>query len=206
MARNGLATGPIIVTGLDRTSLDEVYRALGQRDGAAITQLNPQELVPRLSQLPWIADVSVQRIFPGTLDIRIAEKQPLAVLHLPGAYTAIDATGAHIAPADAGLIQSLPNIAGTGAEDEAANLLFDLSQFPQIRDRFIGATRIGQRRWNLYLDPGIEIRLPESGARQALQTLQDMNRFNQILIKNWLRLICERSGPLSCVKTKNQAS
>ena len=196
LAGSGFAANHINIHDLERTSIADLHRALGAKDGDALTALQPKHIAARLEQLPWIAAASVQRQWPHTLNIWIEEHRPMAVLHHPEGAYALDFNGQIIAHADADLMDALPNIAGAGAEEAAENLLLALSQFPDISSRFVGATRVSHRRWDLYLAPGVEIRLPERGERAALQKLQDMAQFNDIFAKEWVAIDLRTERPV----------
>ena len=46
------------------------------------------------------------------------------------------------------------------------------------------AVRVGERRWNLRLDNGVEVRLPEEGAEAALAELVRLAREQDILSRD----------------------
>ena len=85
--------------------------------------------------------------------------------------------------ASARLAQVYPNLSGQGAGQAAPALLTALAAYPDLHARFVGATRLSDQRWNLYLTPGIEVRLPAGDVRVGLSRLMTLDQENQILGK-----------------------
>ena len=63
--------------------------------------------------------------------------------------------------------RSLPLLSGPGAPLAAPALLGMLQAEPALIHHVTAASYIGRRRWNVYLDGRIEVRLPEDGAELA---------------------------------------
>ena len=181
LAAQGVAAPSVNVSGLGFTTHSEVHRALGAFDLQPLTSFDPHRIAQRLQALPWVKQAEVQRLWPQTLNIWITEKVPLAVLHRSDEAYIVDQTGSLITEATADMIRSLPNIAGQGAQSAAPELLAKLQEQPEIFTRFIGATRLSNRRWNLYLEPGIEVKLPAGDLTQSLARLQQLNKQDLIL-------------------------
>ncbi len=63
---------------------------------------------------------------------------------------------------------SLPLVVGKGAEARARDFLNLLGQYPQVRSAVKAIVFVGERRWNLRLADGIDVRLPEQDVEKAL--------------------------------------
>ncbi len=70
----------------------------------------------------------------------------------------------------------LPLVVGRGAETKAKDFLALLDRFPAIRSEVRASILIGERRWNLRLRNGLDIRLPEAGTAEALERLMALDR------------------------------
>ena len=70
----------------------------------------------------------------------------------------------------------LPLVVGAGAETRAKDFLALLDQYPAIRDQLQAAVLVAERRWNLTLNNGIDVRLPEADVEQALDLLVKLDR------------------------------
>ena len=64
---------------------------------------------------------------------------------------------------------------------EAVALLSLLASEPDLHRRVTAAVRVGERRWNLQLEEGVEVRLPEAGAEQAWTELARIVRQHGLL-------------------------
>jgi cell division protein FtsQ len=136
-----------------------------------------------LENLDWIESAKVQRRFPNQLDIAVRERQPFAIWQRGQAYYIIDKTGAAMSGFTASLLVKLPLVSGEGANKAAAELINHLEAYPELRLQVKAAARVGDRRWTLYLDNGVTIMLPETGWTDALKTVDEINRTQQILSK-----------------------
>jgi cell division protein FtsQ len=89
---------------------------------------------------------------------------------------AVDRYGATMPVADVSRYTGMIVLTGPDAPAHAKALLDLLALEPDLGARVIAAQRVGARRWNLRLDNGVDIRLPEEEAAAAWRTLADMER------------------------------
>ena len=82
-----------------------------------------------------------------------------------------------------GNLPALPLVTGEGAQFEVAGLVNQLEVSTDLSSRVSGAARVGQRRWNLYLDNGITILLPEENVAGALARLSALESSQNLLSK-----------------------
>ncbi|MDD9334372.1 MAG: cell division protein FtsQ/DivIB, partial [Bartonella sp.] len=80
-----------------------------------------------------------------------------------------------IIPFQASLVQSLPLVVGQGAQKAAKLFIQSLSPYSQFRDRIRAYVRVGDRRWDIFLENGVRIMLPEQGAVERLVALVKTN-------------------------------
>ena len=66
---------------------------------------------------------------------------------------------------------SLPLVVGKGAETHAKTFLAMVANYPRIRSEVKAVVFVGERRWNLRLAGGLDVRLPEAGVEAALDRL-----------------------------------
>ena len=79
---------------------------------------------------------------------------------------------------------ALPLVVGPGAEKKAKDFLALLDRYPNIRSEVRASILVANRRWNLKLKNGIDVRLPEAAAEQGLATLAALDRDKQILTRD----------------------
>jgi cell division protein FtsQ len=168
----GFSLERISVDGNQRTSADAVYAALGLAHGESIFDADPAKARERLMTLPWVADAVVRRRFPDTVSVTLFEKRPFALWQNGESLAVVERSGAVI-PGQSGTgFPKLPILIGAGAPESAAPLIDALGNQRAISARLRGVERVGQRRWDLILDRGVRVRLPESGWEDQLLELE----------------------------------
>ena len=79
---------------------------------------------------------------------------------------------------------SLPLVVGKGAETRARDFLALLARYPQVRSVTKAAIFVGERRWNLRLKDGLDIRLPENDVGNALAALSKLDREDRLFSRD----------------------
>ena len=73
---------------------------------------------------------------------------------------------------------------GSGAERQASDFLAVIDRYPDIRAALRASILVAERRWNLRLRNGIEVRLPETNVAQALDRLVTLDREKKLLSRD----------------------
>jgi cell division protein FtsQ len=195
----GLAVQDILVEGRVRTDSDALRAQLGVERGQPLLGVDPREARARLEQLPWVERASVARMLPGGLQIRLIERQPLALWQRAGQFVLIDRTGAVIPATEREVRQvakerDLRVLVGEEAPRRAAALFVLLSTEPELLARVTAASWVGERRWTLHLDNRIDVLLPEENVGAAWRLLGEQTR-KDALLKRAVRVIDMRLLP-----------
>ena len=180
----GLEVETIRLTGLMEMNEFAVLEALELKDGASLAVYDVAAARARVEALPWIASASVSKFYPGTLAVEITESEPLAIWQRGGVVSLIDRDGAPIADTVGGRFAHLPLVIGNGANRAAGELIETLRRVPALAPRVRGAARVADRRWDLYLDNGVVVRLPETGMDAALASLHAMDVESGLLARD----------------------
>ncbi|MEY4879018.1 MAG: hypothetical protein RJB62_487 [Pseudomonadota bacterium] len=168
----GFTVDEITLEGNERTSAQEVYDSLGIETGISIFDADPTTVRDNLLGLPWVSDVVVTRHFPDLVAIRLIEKRPFAMWQVGSAIVVVERSGAVIDGAEPDPSAHLPLLIGPGAPEVAAPLLDALGNQRALGARLQGVERISERRWDLILDRGVRVRLPEDGWEDQLGELE----------------------------------
>jgi cell division protein FtsQ len=197
----GFAVRQVYVDGRVRTGLEELRARLGVQIGDPILGVDTDAARARLEQLTWVDQASIGRMLPGSLYIRLVERQPLALWQQGRQFAVIDRTGAVI---ERGLDEAnLPEayrrlrvLVGEDAPGHAEALFALLSTEPALSERVVAATWVGDRRWNLHLDDQVDVMLPEQDPQTAWRLLATKARDEGLLERAIkvvdLRLLPER--------------
>jgi cell division protein FtsQ len=133
---------------------------------------------------PWIADAAVLKLYPDRLQISVTERQAFALWQKDGTVNVIAADGTVLEPYVAGRYRSLPLLVGKGAERAGHDFLAVLDRYPEIRAAVRASILVAERRWNLRLTTGIDVRLPEADVEQALDRLVILDREKKLLSRD----------------------
>ncbi len=156
--------------------------ALGAREGDPILGISVREARARLESIAWVQSATVERRLPGLVVVQIVERRPFAVWQLDGKFTLVDIKGAMVTDSDvATFAGELPLIVGRGAPEAAAALMEMLAKQPDIQSRMVAAVRVGERRWNLRMQNGTDILLPEGAEEKALAKLAELQASSALL-------------------------
>jgi cell division protein FtsQ len=131
--------------------------------------------------LPWVDSAIVERRLPDIVAVILTERTPEARWQHDDKLYVIDSEGRVLTAAKPENFTSLPLVVGTGADSEAQAFLADLKNYPDIADKTDSAVRVGERRWDLHLQPKIVVRLPEQDVDGALHRLSVLITQEKIL-------------------------
>jgi cell division protein FtsQ len=179
--RAGLVVEHIYAEGRERTSAMEIIRSLESYQDSFILTVDTNAVKERLEGLPWVRQATVTRQLPTTLLVRIEEHRPLALWVHDGRRRLIGQDGEVVPVRDVGRFRRLPVLRGAGAPSRAPELFEQLAAEPDLAQRLTQATLVGERRWNVWLDHRIEVRLPETGAEEAWRFLGKQQRETALL-------------------------
>ena len=184
----GLKLRHIQVRGRSQISKDTLLAALNLQMDAPIFSIHLQDLHNRVSQIGWVKNVIIERRLPGTIHIVLNERVPVALLQNNTDHQLIDATGAIIEGADPRDFTHLKVVAGENAATNAAPILAALKTEPELYSEVWALSFRSERRWDVYLKNGMEIRLPESDPISAWSRLAIIDR-KKAIIKRDLAVI-----------------
>jgi len=128
-----------------------------------------------------VRDVSVARELPDRLRVRLVEHRPVARWHDGARQVLVSESGAVIPVPGIPRYRDLPLLFGEGAPKRAQELLRVLASEPDLVRRVSFAKLVGERRWNVYVDGRVEVRLPENDPERAWRRLAAQQRESGLL-------------------------
>jgi hypothetical protein len=97
------------VTGAEQTSAEAVRQAAAVEPGEPLVSVEVEAAARRVEELPWVADATVARRWPSTVEVQVSEREPVALAQVTGAHMAlVDAEGRVLA------VERRPDVPGTG--------------------------------------------------------------------------------------------
>jgi cell division protein FtsQ len=189
-ARNALANSvgfritEVAINGRRQLSQDEVLAIGGVNGRSSLLFLDATTLRDKLKANPWISDAAILKLYPGRLQIDLVERTAFALWQQDGRLAVIAEDGAVLEPFVARRFVSLPLVVGKGADVKARDFLALLDRYPQIRSVTKAAILVGERRWNLRLKDGLDIRLPENDVGNALAMLSKLDKEDRLFSRD----------------------
>lgn len=183
-ARTGFAVDQVKVVGNRETSEIDILDRLELDGWTSLIGFDAEAARERIATLPWIEVAAVRKVYPHTLEVRVEEREPFALWQQGSELSVIEKSGSVIAPFSGGKQALLPLIIGTGAPAKAPDFLARIKEYPELAARVKGYIRIGERRWDLKLENGITVKLPEDGEDQAIADLVRMDHENGLLTRD----------------------
>jgi cell division protein FtsQ len=180
----GLRIAEISLTGAKEVSREEILTTAGVTGRASLLFLDADAARTRLMANPWIGDAAVLKLYPDRLQITVTERQAFAIWQKDGRVSVVAADGTVLEPFVERRYVGLPLVVGDGAQRQAKDFLTLIDRYPDIRAMVRASILVAQRRWNLRLANGIDVRLPEADVATALDRLVALDRDKKLLSRD----------------------
>jgi cell division protein FtsQ len=177
----GMRIATVSLSGQRQVSREEIFAAAGVTDHSSLLFLDVADARAKLEAMPWIGEATVRKLYPDRLQITVTEREPFARWQRDGQVAVIAADGTMLNAKVEARLATLPFVVGNGAAAKARDFLAVLDQYPAIRDQVRASIYVAERRWNLRLKNGIDVRLPEADIEGALATLARLDRDKSLL-------------------------
>jgi len=171
----GFGISEVHLAGNQRTPPETITAVLGFEPGQSIFSADLVTAREKLLHLPWIADAQVTRRYPDAINVAVVEKLPYALWRDPAGRV-------YVTERDGGLITDngveqfirLPHLVGANAPRTAPDIVDAVANFRAIHARMSAYERVSDRRWNLVLDDGVVVKLPEKDWERQLPVLEHL--------------------------------
>jgi cell division protein FtsQ len=188
--RNALANSAgfritsVAINGRKQLTQDEVLAIGGVNGRSSLLFLDAEAVRDKLKANPWIGEATVLKLYPGQLQIDITERSAFALWQQDGRLSVIADDGAVLEPYVSHRFMTLPLVVGKGAETRARDFLALLARYPQVRSATKAVIFVGERRWNLRLKDGLDVRLPENDVGNALASLSKLDKEDRLFSRD----------------------
>ncbi|MBX9909922.1 MAG: cell division protein FtsQ/DivIB [Beijerinckiaceae bacterium] len=184
----GFGIDRVTISGIAELSEIEVLIAAGIDPKVSLAFFDADEARKRLEATPLIREATVRKLYPGEVSITLTEREPYALWQVKGELFVIAADGTVIDKMDDGRFAHLPLVVGPDANKRAGEYLALRAEAGALAPRMRAATLIAGRRWTLKLDNGMDVRLPETGAAEAVKRLVALQGDLRLLDKDALAI------------------
>jgi cell division protein FtsQ len=172
----GFRIATVAIAGERHLTREEILAAASVTPRTSLLFFDVIDARARLLTNPWIAEATVQKLLPDRLVISISEREAFALWQKAGRVGVISDDGTVLEPYVVARYADLPLVVGVGAETRARQFLAMLDRRPDLRANVRASVLVAERRWNLRLKNGVDVRLPEFDVEQALDQLAALER------------------------------
>lgn len=164
-----------VAASFERLSQQQVQSVIDQQLVGGFFSVNVQGLQQHLLALPWVAQVSIRRVWPDRLMIQLEERQAVARW---GADQALDGQGEVFSPNAESMTGEWVQLAGPeGSNQEVLRLYQGFAAEAALAELMVTRLQKSPRgAWQLALNNGLEVML---GKQQPLQRFARFMRIYQ---------------------------
>ena len=182
----GFAIEDIKVVGNSETSDIDILGQLELDGETSLIGLSAEGAREAIARLPWVESVEVRKVYPNTLLVSLEERKAFAIWQNGKELTLIDEQGREIVPFRRGRYNALPLVVGQGAEKRVKGFVDEVAAYPGIAGKVRAYIRVGGRRWDLLLENGVRIMLPENEPLKALAEVERLDQEKRLLSRDIL--------------------
>ena len=198
IGRAGFTVKRVDVVGIRHLDSAAVYRIAADQPSMAMPLVDVSHIRQQLLKFGWVEDARVSRRLPDTLVVDIVERKPAALWQGPDQLALIDSDGTVIDRVPVTQMPDLPLLIGPGANLHERELNALLEGAPTVKPQLVSASWIGGRRWDITLQTGETIALPEGqeAAKAALAKFADLDKSTGLLGRGLVRFDLRLPGKM----------
>ncbi len=181
----GFGIDEISISGLIQLREGEILGAAGISPRVSLPFLDVALAREGLEALPLVQSASVRKLYPDGVVISLVEREPYALWQVDGEVYVISRDGEviDIFRPDPRYV-ALPLVVGESANLRLADYFDLIDSAGALTQRIRAGTLVAERRWTLKLDNGMDVRLPETNPKGAIQRLVELEERHGLLEKD----------------------
>lgn len=182
---HGFAVADVLVEGRQNLDRDWLLGRVSSLKGRSVFEVDIDDIQRAIENQNWVEHAQVQRVLPNKIKIIVKERVP---------YILLDEGGKRPALMDKNLVRIgyfmrrdlpfVPLVEGKGAPAAAQEFIALLKAEEVLKKRVKKSVFVGERRWDLLLDNGVRIKLPEEDVGFALRRLMKADEMQGLLAKD----------------------
>ncbi|AAW71159.1 FtsQ-type POTRA domain-containing protein [Wolbachia endosymbiont of Brugia malayi] len=179
---SGFSIDEVVVNGNKFTNEKDILNLVNKTQ--PIIYISPSKLADSIQSVSkWIKHVRIHRILPNTLYINVDEHKPFALWKDNNKTSVIDSEGKVIVddyPTDNFIV-----ITGQNALSNLKFIKDILESKTQLSDHISSCIYVENRRWNIILDNGSTVKLPEDDPHSAWNYLNHLQNTTDFTFSDW---------------------
>ena len=183
-AATGLSIERVKITGQSETSEVEILDRLAIEQFGSLFTFDLDSARERVESLPWVAQATLKKLYPETLEIAVVERLPYALWRRDGELSLIDPQGRVITNTIGDRYATLPLVIGPGANTRVDEFLSLVLAHPTLTPQVRAGVLVLERRWNIVLADEVEILLPVADSAASLARVVKADAASQLLARD----------------------
>ncbi|HUG61729.1 MAG TPA: FtsQ-type POTRA domain-containing protein [Methylomirabilota bacterium] len=205
-AEFGFRVGAVRITGQREVDEQDVLDTLSIRSGQSLFLYDADAARERLASNPWVSNVSVMKFYPDKVRVILEERVPAALWQrtVDHKVEIVDSAGQVITDRLETRFVKLPRVMGDGAETRVHEIMSILDDAPALQDKVRASMLISHRRWDLFLDNGVQVMLPANDPAKAVLELARVDAESGLLERD-ITVVDMRFGDRMVVRLSETA-
>ena len=166
----------------DPNVVEKISSTLALNFPISSLDIDVEGLRSKVESIDLIESASVRLTSNGLIEIDVKLRKPVAIQRIGKRLVLIDGRGIKVDEVKTRSQRlDLPLLVGRGAENFVDEALFLLLEAKSLSTRVRGLVRVGERRWDVILNRGQVIILPEKNPLKAMRKIISLHEGRQIL-------------------------
>ena len=185
-ATMGFTINKVIVEGTDELSDADIKSRLDLDNTKSLFSFDIDAARAKLQKLAWVRNVELSKSYPDRLIVNISEYQPFAIWQNENALFVVERGGKPMERYETAHknYTTLPLLVGKGANIDGAEIIYLVAKVASLKNRIKAYARIAERRWDLHLENGMVIKLPDANPAAALREMARLNDTHDLLLRD----------------------
>ncbi len=182
LIKNGFKIEHVLITGTQNLSYNYIKDIIEIYNDGSIFNIDLSSVYNKIKQNSWVKEVSIERVLPNIIKIKIIENQPIAIWQNKKDNKLITANGDIIFDGNVNDFKNdFPIIKGKKSVENIFSILKILETNQNFSKNIWSLTFINERRWDLHFNQGLVVRLPSKDIEKAWQKIIKLQKNYDVL-------------------------
>ena len=182
LINNGFKIENVLITGTRNLSNNYIKDIIEIYKDISILNIDLSSIYNKIKQNSWVKEVSIERVLPNIIKIKILENQPIAIWQNKKNNKLITANGDIIFDGNVNDFKNdFPIIKGNKSKENISSILEILETNQNFYENIWSLTFINERRWDLHFNQGLVVRLPSKDIKKAWEKIIKLQKNYNVL-------------------------
>ena len=182
LINNGFKIENVLITGTRNLSNNYIKDIIEIYKNGSIFNVDLPSIYNKIKQNSWVKEVSIERVLPNIIKIKILENQPIAIWQNKKNNKLITANGDIIFDGNVNDFKNdFPIIKGNKSKENISSILKILETNQNFYENIWSLTFINERRWDLHFNQGLVVRLPSKDIKKAWEKIIKLQKNYNVL-------------------------